>query len=258
MEPSRSCAGNSTKRTTPSEGVDGARRTQARHSGSSTKPGRGSDAGYGWRYAAAGCSDPASDGRCGGFDESASTVTYLLLNSNGWPRCSTRLARAVGPRAAQHGNPAAGLKEWAPEAAPQIPAVSPNHVYPHPSFAARPRQRRTPLRTKYRGPSAVEGVEPCRAHRVISLRPSARHAPRRRPSATPVSSRPAVPVPSRTPSASLMRIPDQIRRSASGRYTGAQASRYEPISFRRVVERLRRMVARLVEFEQPVLARRRW
>ena len=40
-EPSRSCARNSIRRTSPSEAVDSASRTQARHSGSSTKPGRG-------------------------------------------------------------------------------------------------------------------------------------------------------------------------------------------------------------------------
>jgi hypothetical protein len=62
VEPSGSCAGNSTKRATPSERADSANRTQARHSGSSTRPGRGNGAGYGRRYAAAGCSNPSSDG----------------------------------------------------------------------------------------------------------------------------------------------------------------------------------------------------
>jgi hypothetical protein len=66
VEPSPSCAGNSIKRTTPSESVDSANRTQARHSGSSTKPGRGTGAGCGRRYATARCSNPASDAPWGG------------------------------------------------------------------------------------------------------------------------------------------------------------------------------------------------
>jgi hypothetical protein len=58
VEPSRSCAGNSTKRTSPSECLDSANSTQARHSGSSTKPGRGAGVGCGRRYATASCCSP--------------------------------------------------------------------------------------------------------------------------------------------------------------------------------------------------------
>ena len=54
-EPSPSCAGNSTKRTTPSEWADSANRTQARHSGSSTKPGRGAGVACARRSAIANC-----------------------------------------------------------------------------------------------------------------------------------------------------------------------------------------------------------
>ena len=54
-EPSRSCAGSSTRRTTPSESVDSASRTQARHSGSSTKSGRGAAVACGRRCATASC-----------------------------------------------------------------------------------------------------------------------------------------------------------------------------------------------------------
>jgi hypothetical protein len=54
-EPSRSCADSSTRRTTPSESVDSAYRTQAGRSGSSTKSGRGAGVACGRRCATASC-----------------------------------------------------------------------------------------------------------------------------------------------------------------------------------------------------------
>jgi hypothetical protein len=48
-EPSGSYARNSIRRTRPSEAADSAIRTQARHSGSSPKPGHGAAVAFGWR-----------------------------------------------------------------------------------------------------------------------------------------------------------------------------------------------------------------
>ena len=48
-EPSRSCARSSIRRRSRSEAVDSVSRTQARHSGSSTKPGRGAAVAFGGR-----------------------------------------------------------------------------------------------------------------------------------------------------------------------------------------------------------------
>ena len=83
-EQSRSYTRSSTRRTTPSKPVDSASRTQARHSGSSTKSGRGAGVACGRRYATASCcsSDLARPGGARPATRrsaSGSSVTYFAM-----------------------------------------------------------------------------------------------------------------------------------------------------------------------------------
>jgi hypothetical protein len=90
--PSRSCAGSSTRRTIPSEPVDSSSRRQARHLGSSTRPGRGAGIRCGRRYATAGC-------------------------------CSSHLARRAARRTETHQSTEQGASGAHPAAPPQAQAA---------------------------------------------------------------------------------------------------------------------------------------
>jgi hypothetical protein len=78
-EPSRNCARNSIRRTRRSEAADSAIRTQARHSGSSPKPGHGAAVAFGRRCENVSCGRSQRTG-CGGARSAARRVGWFLAN----------------------------------------------------------------------------------------------------------------------------------------------------------------------------------